>query len=157
MGLLKRLKNRLDLALSSDTAFIETAYYEILGRRPDVDGLNHYRHVLKHGMGRTAILLEIIHSEEFLTKLEKEAVSLSLPNLREKRPDRYSRTTDRTNGQSITVFEAEVASDFDWLESAIIDSGYYEKPGVWTLDVDTDKRVVAEMIASFAPQRSLEL
>jgi hypothetical protein len=157
MGLLKRLKSRLDLALASDTAFIETAYYEILGRRPDLDGLNHYRRVLRDGLGRTAMLLEIIRSEEFLSKLEKRAVSLSLPNLREERPDRYSRTTDRTNGQRISVFDVESPSDFDWLERAIIDNGYYENPGVWVLDVDTDKRVVAEMIAAFAPTRPLEL
>jgi hypothetical protein len=157
MGLLKRWKNRLDLALASDTAFVETAYYEILGRRPDLDGLNHYRRVLRDGMGRTAVLLEIIRSEEFLSRLERRAVSLSLPNLREQRPDRYSRTTDRTNGQRISVFDVESAADFDWLESAIIEYGYYEKPGVWILDVDTDKRVVAEMIAAFAPERPLEL
>jgi hypothetical protein len=157
MGLLKRLKNRLDLALSSDTAFIETAYYEILGRPPDVDGLNHYRHVLEDGMGRTAVLLEIIRSEEFLAKLERNAASLSLPNLREKRAERYSQAKDRTNGNWIAVFNAASPSDFDWLESAIIDFGYYEKPGVWILDVDTDKRVVAEIIASFAPQHPLEL
>ena len=157
MGLLKRLKHRLDLALSSDSAFIETAYYEILGRPPDAAGLSHYRHALKDGMGRTAVLLEIIRSAEFLEQLEKKAASQALPDLRETRTDRYRRTTDRTNGKGITVFDAESASDFDWLEAAIIDGGYYEKPGVWTLDVDADKRLVAEMIAAFAPQRPLEL
>jgi len=157
MGLLKRLKHRLDLALSSDSAFIETAYYEILGRPPDAAGLSHYRHALKDGMGRTAVLLEIIRSAEFLAQLEKKAASQALPDLRETRTDRYRRTTDRTNGKGITVFDAESASDFDWLEAAIIDGGYYEKPGVWTLDVDADKRLVAEMIAAFAPQRPLEL
>jgi len=157
MGLLKRLKHRLDLALSSDSAFIETAYYEILGRPPDAAGLSHYRHALKDGMGRTAVLLEIIRSAEFLAQLEKKAASQALPDLRETRTDRYRRTTDRTNGKGITVFDAESASDFDWLEAAITDGGYYEKPGVWTLDVDADKRLVAEMIAAFAPQRPLEL
>ena len=161
MGLLKRLKNRVDLALSSDTAFIETAYYEILGRPPDVEGLNHYRRVLADGRNRTAVLIEIVRSEEFLSKLErtleKKAASLSLPNLREKRPERYSRTTDRTNGEQIIVFEAEAPSDFDWLESAIVDHGYYENPGVWGFEVDTDKRVIAEMIAAFAPRHPLEL
>ena len=57
----------------------------------------------------------------------------------------------------IPVFEAETAADIDWLERAIIDYGYYEKPGVWVLDVDADKRVVAEIIAAFAPARALEL
>jgi hypothetical protein len=157
MGLLKRLKGRLDLALPSDTAFIETAYHEILGRRPDLDGLNHYRRVLRDGLGRTAMLLEIIRSEEFRSTLERKAAARPLPSLREKRPERYGSVTDRTNGQRISVFDAESPSDFDWLESAIIDNGYYENPGVWVLDVDTDKRVVAEMIAAFAPSRPLEL
>lgn len=38
---LKRLQGRLSLALARDTAFIETAFREILGRNPDLDGLNH--------------------------------------------------------------------------------------------------------------------
>ena len=157
MGLLKRLKGRLDLALASDTAFIETAYYEILGRRPDLDGLNHYRRVLRDGLGRTAMLLEILRSEEFRSKLEKSAAALRLPDLRQQRPERYASAIDRTNTQRIPVFDVESLSDFDWLESAIIDNGYYENPGVWVLDVDADKRVVAEMIAAFAPTRPLEL
>ena len=55
------------------------------------------------------------------------------------------------------VFNVESPADFDWLEHAIIANGYYEKPGVWVLDVDFDKRLVAEMIAAFAPAAALEL
>ena len=158
MGLLKRLKGRLDLALASDTAFIETAYYEILGRRPDLDGLNYYRRALRDGLGRTAMLVEIIRSEESRSKLaQSAAAALRLPDLRQQRPERYASAIDRTNTRRIPVFDVESPSDFDWLESAIIDNGYYEHPGVWILDVDTDKRVVAEMIAAFAPMRPLEL
>jgi len=73
------------------------------------------------------------------------------------RPERYRRDVDRTSTQSILVFDAASAADFDWLERAIIDNGYYEAPGVWVLDVDFDKRLVAEMIASFAPSAALEL
>ena len=32
-------------------------------------------------------------------------------------------------------------------------NGYYEKPGVWVLEVDFDKRLVAEMLSAFAPAR----
>ena len=155
--LLRRLKGRLDLALASDDTFIETAYFEILGRPPDADGLNHYRRVLKDGTGRTAVLLEIMRSDEFGSTLERKAVFRLMPNLQEQRPDRYGQTIDRTNGTQITVFRVESPADFDWLESAILEYGYYEKPGVWNLDIDTDKRVVAEIIAAFAPRRALEL
>jgi hypothetical protein len=64
---------------------------------------------------------------------------------------------DRTNGQIITVFEAESAADFDWLETRILEDAYYEKPGVWNLGVDADKRVIAEIVAAFEPKRPLEL
>ena len=152
---LKRLEGRLSLALASDTAFIETAFREILGRNPDLDGLNHYRRVLREGMGRTAVLLDIMRSEEFRSRLTPPASVL--PDLRAIRPDRYRETRDGTNGQVISVFDAGSPADFDWLENAIITHGYYEKPGVWVLGVDADKRVVAEIVASFGPRRALEL
>jgi hypothetical protein len=55
------------------------------------------------------------------------------------------------------VFEMETPADSDWLEQAILTNGYYEKPGVWVLEVDFDKRLVAEMLAAFAPAAGLEL
>jgi hypothetical protein len=153
---LNRLKARFSPVLESDTAFIEAAFVEILGRPADPDGLNHYRRVLRDGLGRTAVLLDIMRSEESRAKLQPPPSS-SLPDLRRLRPERYGAAIDRTNGDTIPVFEAETASDVDWLERAIIEHGYYETPGVWVLDVDADKRVVAEIIAGFAPARALEL
>ena len=85
---LKRLQGRLSLALASDTAFIETAFREILGRNPDVDGLNHYRRVLREGMGRTAVLLDIMRSEEFTSRLTPKVSAL--PDLRGMRPGSVS-------------------------------------------------------------------
>ena len=48
-------------------------------------------------------------------------------------------------------------SDFDWLEAAIIEDGYYEHAGVWSLEPDDDKRTMGELLASFRPRRALEL
>jgi hypothetical protein len=155
LGLIKRLKARWGPAFQSDTDFVESAFREILGRNADLDGLNHYRRVLREGLGRTAVLLDIMRSEEFISKLVKPAPAL--PNIRSQRPDRYRETVDRSNGQSIPVFDAASAADFDWLERVIVANEYYEKPGVWTLGIDADKHVVAEMIASLAPRRALEL
>lgn len=153
--LLRRLKSRLGPALQSDTAFVEAAYLEILGRPADQDGLNHYRRLLRDGLGRTAVLLSLMRSDEFTRKLTRDAPSL--PSLRALRPGEYRETTDLTNGEPILVFEARSAADFDWLERAILEHGYYEKPGVWNLGVDVDKRVIAEMVAAFAPARALEI
>jgi hypothetical protein len=153
--LLKRLKARWGPALQNDTDFVEAAYREILGRHADLDGLTHYRRLLRDGLGRTAVLLELMRSEEFTSKLTKPAPSLT--SIRALRPDRYRQTIDRSNGQSIQVFDAQSAADFDWLEKAIVENGYYEKPGVWTLGIDADKLLVAEMLSAFSSRRAIEL
>jgi hypothetical protein len=151
----KRLRSRFGTALQSDSAFVEAAYLEILGRPADQDGLDHYKRLLRDGLGRMAVLLSLMRSEEFTSRLVRKAPAL--PSLRSMRPHRYGEAIDRTNGEEISVFGAESAADFDWLEMAILQNGYYEQPGVWNLGVDLDKRVIAEIIASFAPERALEL
>jgi hypothetical protein len=154
--LLKYLKARFGPLLVSDREFVDAAFRDILGRDADQGGLDYYRGLLRSGVSRTAVLLDITRSQEF-RRLLVPADPSSLPNLVLQRPERYRRTVDRHANQSILVFDAATPADFDWLESAIIGNGYYEKPGVWVLEVDFDKRLVAEMIASFAPAAGLEL
>lgn len=57
----------------------------------------------------------------------------------------------------MVVFAACGPADFDWLEAAILQQGYYELPGVWNFGVDVDKRVMAEIVGTFAPARALEM
>ena len=152
----KRLMARLEPLTLSDSAFVYRAFREILGRDADQGGLEFYRGVLRQGVGRNAVFLDIMRSEEFRQTLAPPAHP-SLPNLVVLRPERYRRTVDRSTGQSILVFETEASADADWLERAIIANGYYENPGVWVLDVDFDKRLVAEMLSAFAPAAGLEL
>ena len=156
MSLLQYLKARLEPIFLSDSEFVDKAFRDILGRDADQGGLEFYRGVLRQGVRRTAVLLDIMRSEEFRRTLTSSAPS-TLPNLVVQRPERYRRTTDRVNGSSMLVFTVESPADFDWLEHAIIGNGYYEEPGVWILDVDFDKRLVAEMIAAFAPAAALEI
>jgi SAM-dependent methyltransferase len=80
----------------------------------------------------------------------------SLDDLSRIRPDRYRVTKDRI-GRELLVFDVASDTDFDWLESEIRRTGYYEHDGVWTLGIDNDKRVMAEVVASFHPRRVLEL
>jgi hypothetical protein len=156
LGLIKYLTARLEPIFVSDRAFVDGAFRDILGRDADQGGLDFYRGVLRSGVRRTAVLLDIMRSPEFQRSLAPHAPS-TLPNLVVQRPERYRRAVDRNSGQSILVFHAASADDFDWLESAIITNGYYEAPGVWVLEVDFDKRLVAEIIAAFAPSAALEL
>lgn len=153
---LRYLKARFGPVLQSDSAFVDAAFRDILGRDADQGGLEFYRGVLRQGVSRTAVMLDIMRSDEFRRTLTAHAPS-GLPNLVIQRPERYRRTTDRVNGSSILVFDVAQPSDVDWLERAIIEHGYYEEPGVWVLDVDFDKRLVAEMIAAFAPRAAVEL
>jgi len=155
MSVLGRLRSRLGPVLQSDRAFIESAYQRILGRPVDPAGLDHYLAAFRGGLSRTDLLLQLVESEELTTRLARAARASKGP--RALRPDRYRELVDRTNGFVIPVFEAESAADFDWLETRILEDGYYEKPGVWNLDIDLDKRVIAEMVASVSPRRALEL
>src|SRR4051812_5812863 len=97
---LSRVKARLEPLLLSDGDFIDTAFREILGRDADQGGLEFYRGVLRQGVRRNAVFLDIMRSEEFKRTLAPAAQS-SLPNLVLLRPERYRRTTDRSTGQSI--------------------------------------------------------
>lgn len=156
MSLLARLKSRLEPILLSDAAFVDHAFRVILGRDADRGGLDFYTGLLRQGVSRSAIFLYLTQSDELRRSLAPSAHS-TLPNLVVARPERYRRTIDRTCDQSILVFEVEAPGDSDWLEQAILASGYYEKPGVWVLEIDFDKRLVAEMLAAFAPAAALEL
>jgi hypothetical protein len=43
------------------------------------------------------------------------------------------------------------------MEDAILEHGYYEKPGIWSLVVDDDKRRMSMLLATFRPGRALEI
>src|SRR3954447_17803837 len=105
MRLLQYLKARLAPILHSDSAFVDRAFRDILGRDADQGGMDFYRGVLRTGVRRTAVLLDIMRSEEFRRSLAPPAPS-SLPNLVLQRPDRYRRTLDRHSRQSILVYDA---------------------------------------------------
>lgn len=166
---LRRVRARLRAVTESDKDFIEAAYIEILGRPADEDGLRHYRDVLRSGVGRTSVLLSLLRSPESVARVLAASASAGtagavgagqlepLPDLTVLRRSQFTRTRDRSNGQEITIFTAESIADFDWLEEQIIEHGYYEREGVWTLTIDSDKRLVAEMMRSFQPEKALEL
>lgn len=72
------------------------------------------------------------------------------------RPAQYRYVRDNRQGE-ILVFSIETNDDFDWLEQAILRHGYYEKPNIWSLTVDPDKRFLAEMIQSLEPETFLDV
>jgi len=71
------------------------------------------------------------------------------------RPERFSYIKN-VNNDELLIFKAETSEDFDWLEQAIFKFGYYEKPNIWSFTVDEDKRVLAQMLRTFNPRRTLD-
>ncbi len=147
-------QNSVDLA-NSDQEFLKNAYREILGRDIDPDGLNYYIKFLQDGHSQTDVLLNLVKSEEFINKVLRE--NTSIQNLRQLRPSSYHIVDDLFSPNKILVFTAETHGDLDWLESMILEHGYYEKPGVWSFSIDTDKKVMAEIMSAFQPNRALEI
>jgi hypothetical protein len=148
------LAARTQAQVGGDEDFLQAVFESLLGRPPDAQGRQALLEALAAGTPRADVVLGIARSEEYLHRAAVQQHWIA--DLRETRPERYDDVVDR-DGTKISVFRAEGDDDFDWLEAAILENGYYEKPGVWGLTVDRDKRVMAEVIAAFAPGRALEI
>jgi 2-polyprenyl-3-methyl-5-hydroxy-6-metoxy-1,4-benzoquinol methylase len=153
---IKNINNQNSVVLAnSDQKFLKNAYREILGRDIDPDGLNYYIKFLQDGHSQTDVLLNLVKSEEFINKVLRE--NTSIQNLQQLRPSSYHVVADLFLPNKVLVFTAETDGDLDWLESMILEHGYYEKPGVWSFSIDTDKKVMAEIMSDFQPNRALEI
>lgn len=138
----------------SDSGFVTWVYQTLLGREPDPTGRADALAALRAGAARADIVRQIVGSDEY----RKRALPRYFPlvDLRALRPDRYFERRHEEPGIWV-LFQSNGPDDFDWLERAILDSGYYDRPGVWRLEIETDKRLMAELVASLEPRRVLEL
>lgn len=162
-GLMTRLPGHdptQDLA-AHHRAFLEMAYQRLLGRGVDEVGLRSSMWRLANGVTPTEILLEVAESPEYAMRII-EGQEVAIPG-REGMGDltalwagAYQVSTDLANRRMLT-FGVRRPEDFDWLERQIVDNGYYERPGVWVLDIDLDKEVMAEVISLLGPSTVLEL
>jgi SAM-dependent methyltransferase len=138
----------------TNEAFIDDAYRLALGRPADKSGVSFFGEMLRSGMDRDRVLWLIAMSEESINR--RLAESFVMQDLRELRPERYQDAV-ATDGRTVPVFAVKDDHDLDWLEAAILEHGYYEKPGIWTLGVDEDKRRMADMLALFGSAHCLEI
>jgi 2-polyprenyl-3-methyl-5-hydroxy-6-metoxy-1,4-benzoquinol methylase len=138
----------------SDDDFVVWAYQTLLGREPDAIGGASALETLQRRGTRDAVVREIVRSDEY----RRHALPRYFPlvDLRSLRPDQYFERQNQEPGTWV-LFQADGPEDFDWLETAILDSGYYDRPGVWRLEIETDKKLMAELVASLEPSRVLEL
>jgi 2-polyprenyl-3-methyl-5-hydroxy-6-metoxy-1,4-benzoquinol methylase len=147
----ERVDKRAD---ADDTTFVTTAYRQILQREPDHDGLCFYTTQLHGGVARRDLLNALITSDEHVNRVSADL--FSLPNLRKRWPNHYveARTKD---GQTLLAFSVSAPEWLDRLETAILKSDYYEKPGIWEFSLNRDKRVMAELLAALEPRSVLEI
>lgn len=142
----------------SDEEFVQLCYRRFLGREADDGGLRHYLTALGEGMSRFDVIVNIVTSAEYYTALTKSNLGdFRLPSLQELRPKKFHDVPFIGSQATGLIFESRTPADYDWLEKMILEHGYYEKPGVWSLAIDLDKRVIAEIIAHFRVGCCLEL
>lgn len=138
----------------SDDEFVEDLYQLATGRPADDAGRRWLGQMLDQGADRLSVTMTLAHSEEALNR--QLALRTHIQDLRELRPASF-RTVPGTDGVAREVYRADTAEDVDWMEESILEHGYYEKPGIWSLSVDDDKRRMSALLASFAPTRALEI
>jgi hypothetical protein len=138
-----------------DEDFVNTVYLRLLGREPDAAGLRVQLESLAAGYSRSEVVLSLALSEEYTRRVLSN--NSGIQDLTELRPDRYAEDRELGNNRPRRVFLVEGPTDFDWLEDSILQYGYYEKPGVWSLSHDRDKDVMGEIIASFGPDATFEI
>ncbi len=136
---------------ASHDAFLKDVYTRLLGRSPDPVGAAEYTRQLDVGRDRADIALEIADSQE-----HRDYV-LRVASPRRREPERYRMAVTTAGNDACWVFDVHTDDDFDWLEDTIVRDRYYERPGIWSWEIDHDKRVMAEVIAQFAPAKALEL
>lgn len=142
----------------SDKNFLQEIYQRLLERDIDPEGKKFYLEMLKKGKSRVSVVLDIIQSEEFKNKITRENIHhLLLPPVRNEKPEQYKQVLDIYEKENIWVFKVKDSSDFDWLEKKIIENGYYEKPGVWNLQIGDDQKLLSELISQFNPGLVLDL
>jgi 2-polyprenyl-3-methyl-5-hydroxy-6-metoxy-1,4-benzoquinol methylase len=151
----KRVISEFPFLKMSDRNFLELIYRELLGREIDPDGIATYTRLLDEGRNRWEIILFLIHSGEFTNRVLLD--NLPPEDIKSRKPKNYMMAEDMITKRQILTFEAGQSVDFDWLEQMIRDRGYYERPGIWSFDLDMDKKIMAEIVASFSPQKALEI
>lgn len=144
----------LDVDDRTDTEFLDELFLAALGRPADASGRAWLQGLLDAGATRMEVTLILAHSEEALN--QQWAQRITIQDLHELRPGSFE-TVPTVDGGQTEIFRVSEPADIDWMERAILDYGYYEKPGIWSLALDDDKRRMSELLAPMAGARALEI
>jgi SAM-dependent methyltransferase len=145
------MRPRSNLGRSDPEAFVDDLYRRLLGRPADPDGSAIFVRMLRDGVPPAEIAVSLALSDEY----RQRVIAAKSPRRRD--PQRYRLAVDLTGTSAFWVYDVNDDADFDRLEAVIIDDGYYEHSGVWSLEPDEDKRVMGELLASLGAHKALEL
>ncbi len=156
---ISKARERLAVDLLADDDFVDHLYRELLGRDADAGGKASHLAFLGEGHSRAALVMHFVRSPEFVFRTIRDHIHdyVKLLPIMDDRPDRYRVERSRSQAEQSRFFVASGGEDFDWLETKIIGNGYYERPGVWSFIIDEDKRMMAEIAASFKPSSVLDI
>jgi len=138
----------------SDAEFLHHAYWTVLNREPDAEGLRHFGGLLAGGTPRETVVRMLAESDEHVNRAA--AAAYPLPYLIDAHPDRYEHVR-ATDGQLVPCLRVSSTADFDWIAARIDDANYYDRPGIWGSDISDDKRTMATVLASLADSAILDL
>lgn len=118
--------------------------------------------VVKRKVSELNVFSAIFHSSNKIDCMKSLRVfSVLIDKLfrfkKESLPDLLKESNKYVTEGSNIFFIISDNQDFDWLESKINANGYYERPGEWGFVIDTDKKIMAEIIAGFHPKKVLEI
>lgn len=132
---------------------VSALYLGILGRPADKGGFNSYLDALQRGIPLSDIIREMIASDEFQAHQQPAlANSVVLPDLTKLNPEKYLRTEADSS-----IFKAFSDDDFRLMESLIVKNRYYDGFGVWSPEIDLDKRVTAAIVKGLGARNCIEL
>lgn len=129
--------------------FLTGVYARLLGRRPDPAGRAEFLGQLARGAAPADIVVQIAMSDEFAQR------TLLRHSPRRRRADRYRLAIDLEATNAHWVFDVSADQDFDWLESTLLDDGYFDRHR--TRSRRSGETVFADLVEQFGPTRPLEL
>lgn len=139
--------------LVSPEDVINAMYAGILMRSPDAGGYEHHFNLLRTGTDLAELMRHMIASEEFKSKNAQASLNkIILPDLTALYPEKYSKKSG-----DFSIFNAHSAEEFRFIESMIVKERYYDAPGIWSPEINLDKRVTAAIVRSLGAKSCIEL
>jgi SAM-dependent methyltransferase len=137
----------------SHVEVINAMYAGILQRSPDEGGSKHHLNLLSQGTQLADLMRYMIASEEFKSKNAPASLNkIILPDLTALYPEKYS-----SKAGDYSIFSAHSDEEFRFIESMIVRHRYYDAPGIWSPEVNLDKRVTAAIVRSLGAKSCIEL